>query len=136
MLKMEFLVLFQTGKLHMTTFKQAIITCVQDKYVTFSGRAGRSEYWFFALFNFLAGLIAGIIDSAVMGDKGILSLIVLLGLFLPGMSVGIRRLHDIGKSGWWLLISLIPLIGIIVLIVFYCQKSDSETNEYGPPPSS
>ncbi len=116
----------------MATFKEAIITCVQDKYVTFSGRASRSEYWFFALFNFLAGIVAGIIDAMIFGDGGIINLIVVLGLFLPGLAVGVRRLHDIGKSGWWLLISLIPLIGLIVLIVFFCQKSKPENNEYGP----
>ncbi|PZP56051.1 MAG: DUF805 domain-containing protein [Micavibrio aeruginosavorus] len=120
----------------MATFKEAIITCVQDKYVTFQGRASRSEYWYFALFNFLAGLIAGIIDAAIFGDTGILNLIVVLGLFLPGLAVGVRRLHDIGKSGWWLLISLIPLVGIIILIVFNCQKGDAESNIYGPPPVS
>ncbi len=120
----------------MATFKEAIITCVQEKYTTFSGRASRSEYWYFALFNFLASVIAGIIDAAVFGDSGIINLIVALGLLLPGLAVGVRRLHDIGKSGWWLLISLIPLIGIIILIVFYCKKSDPDTNEYGPHPFS
>lgn len=115
------------------TFKESIITCIQYKYADFKGRASRSEYWYFFLFNFLVGFTASLIDSFVFGNSPILYLIVILGLFIPGLAVGVRRLHDIGKSGWWILIALIPIVGIIVLIVFYSKRGEEGANEYGEP---
>jgi uncharacterized membrane protein YhaH (DUF805 family) len=113
------------------TFSEAIKDGF-DHYVKFDGRARRSTFWYWVLFGFLVGIAANIID-AILGSGPVVSSIVGLGLFLPGLSVAIRRLHDTGRSGWWYLIVLIPLIGIIVLIVFWVQEGDEGDNEYGPP---
>ena len=107
-------------------FGQAISSCFK-KYATFTGRASRSEYWWFALFDVLVSLAA-----SMMGD--VVNALAALALFLPVLAVGARRLHDIGKSAWFLLLWFIPLIGWIILIVWACQKSDPASNEYGPPP--
>ncbi|MFT4027199.1 MAG: DUF805 domain-containing protein [Novosphingobium sp.] len=103
-----------------------------SKYVVFSGRASRSEYWFFYLATFLASIVASIIDN-ILG-LGFLSMIVALGLFLPSIAAGIRRLHDTDRSGWWLLIVLIPLVGAILLIVWLATKGTPGTNQFGPDP--
>jgi len=103
-----------------------------DNYATFSGRASRAAYWWWFLFAILATIAANILDSII--GAPIFSIVVGLGLLLPGLAVSIRRLHDTGRSGWWILIGLIPLIGFIVLIVFYVQEGDAGENEYGPPP--
>jgi len=114
-------------------FGQAIKTCL-NKYATFSGRAQRSEYWYFFLFMLLADMIAGFLDSAIFGDVPVLYLIATLGLLVPGIAVGVRRLHDTDKSGWWLLIGLIPVVGVIVLIVFFCQPGSAGPNRFGLDP--
>jgi uncharacterized membrane protein YhaH (DUF805 family) len=113
------------------TFSEAIKDGF-DHYVKFDGRARRSTFWYWVLFGFLVGIVANIIDAA-LGTNPAVSGLVGLALFLPGLSVAIRRLHDTGRSGWWYLIVLIPLIGIIVLIVFWVQEGDAGDNEYGPP---
>ena len=105
-----------------------------DHYVKFDGRAGRPAFWWWVLFGFLVGVAANIIDSAIF-DTTILSFIVSVGLFLPGLSVAIRRLHDTNRTGWWVLIGLIPIIGFIVLLIFYLQDSDAGENQYGPHPA-
>jgi uncharacterized membrane protein YhaH (DUF805 family) len=97
--------------------------------VVFGGRAVRSEYWFFILFQFLVVVALSIVDLVV--GTGVLSSIASLALLLPTLAVGARRLHDTDKSGWWLLIGLIPLIGAIVLIVFFCQEGTPGANRYG-----
>ena len=102
-----------------------------EHYVEFDGRASRAAFWWWFLFTILVAIAASILD-AVIGIP-ILSIIVSLGLILPNLSVSIRRLHDTDRSGWWILIGLIPLIGIIVLLVFYLQGSDPGDNSYGPP---
>jgi uncharacterized membrane protein YhaH (DUF805 family) len=89
-------------------------------------------YWWWVLFAIIAAVVANIVD-AIIGAP-ILSVIVGLGLLLPGLSVAIRRLHDTNRTGWWILIGLIPLIGFIVLLVFYVQEGDAGDNKYGPPP--
>ncbi len=109
-------------------FGEAISTCFR-KYVVFSGRAMRSEYWFFILFQFLVVVALSIVD-AVLGI-GVLSAIASLAMLLPSIAVGVRRLHGTDKSGWWLLIGLIPLIGAIVLIVFFCQQGTEGPNRFG-----
>ncbi len=105
-----------------------------DHYVKFDGRASRPAFWWWVLFAIIASIVANIIDSAI--DAPIFSTIVGLGLLLPGLSVSIRRLHDTDHSGWWILIGLIPIVGFIVLLVFYLTKSDPIDNQYGPPPAS
>ena len=105
---------------------------VRDNYANFNGRASRQEYWMFYLFNmiFLGVILA--IDTFL--GIAFLSTIYTLALMIPGFAVGIRRLHDVGKSGWFLLISLIPLVGVIWLIVLLASKSNPGENQYGAEP--
>ena len=112
-------------------FGEAISKCLNN-YVTFSGRARRSEYWFFVLFNLIASFVASALDMA-MGTM-ILQVLVGLGLLLPGISVTVRRLHDKDKSGWWYWLILIPLIGWIVLLVWFVQQGSDGDNRFGPDP--
>lgn len=102
-------------------------------YFTFTGRARRKAYWMFVLFNIIAAIVASIIDN-VLGTGGVIGGLYSLAVLIPGIALGVRRLHDIGKSGWWLLIALVPLIGFIVLIVFACTDSQPGDNQYGPNP--
>jgi len=112
---------------------------VLKKYAVFNGRATRSEYWFFVLFNIIASVVLSIGDkivgtySAATG-LGLLSGVYAIAVLLPGIGVSIRRLHDIGRSGWWLLIAFVPFIGAIVLLIFAAQDSAPGDNEYGPYP--
>ena len=114
------------------TFSEAVRSGF-DHYVKFDGRASRSEFWWWVLFVFLVSIVANIID-AVIGVM-LFSWLVSLALLLPGLSMAIRRLHDTNRSGWWILIALIPLIGLIVLLVFYLTAGDPTQNQYGPPPA-
>ena len=119
-------------------FMTAVRTCL-SKYVDFSGRARRSEYWYFALFNFLVGIVANILD-AILGtgydgtSGGLINTLVGLALFLPGLAVAVRRLHDTGRSGWWMLLVLVIIVGWIILLVWFCTDSKPGTNQYGPNP--
>ena len=120
-------------------FAEAVQTCLR-KYVGFSGRARRSEYWWFFLFTVLVSMVASVLDSILgtMSDTtnvGLIGSIASLALLLPSIAVAIRRLHDTSRSGWWILIGLIPIVGWIILIVFYCQDSHGE-NRYGPSPKT
>ena len=103
------------------------------KYATFSGRARRKEYWMFILFNMLIAFGVNVVD-AVLGMEGLLAAGYSLAAILPSWAVFTRRMHDIGKSGWWWLIGLIPLVGAIVLLVFVCKDSEPGDNAYGPDP--
>lgn len=103
------------------------------QYTDFSGRARRKEFWMFYLFNIIASCIASVLDS-VIGTGGILAAIYALGVLLPNLAVGVRRLHDIGKSGWNWLWAFIPLIGAIVVLVWFCKDSQPGDNQYGPNP--
>ena len=109
---------------------------VLKKYIVFTGRATRTEYWMFALFNVIISIVLSIIGYVVVGGNGqsALSSLYSLAVLLPSLGVSVRRLHDTNRSGWWLLISLVPIIGIIVLIVFLVQDSDPGDNRYGPNP--
>jgi len=102
-------------------------------YVGFSGRACRSEYWFWTLFVILVNIVAGIIDSFV--GLGLIGLIVALALFLPGLAVSVRRLHDLDRTGWWLLL-VFTGIGIILLIIWDCMKGTTGPNRFGADPLS
>jgi len=106
---------------------------VLKKYAVFDGRARRKEYWMFVLFNIIVSVVLSIIES-VVGIQGVLSGLYALAVLLPAIGVSIRRLHDTNRSGWWLLIALVPLIGAIVLIVFTAQDSQPGSNQYGPNP--
>ena len=112
------------------SFTEAIKTCFK-KYVDFSGRARRSEYWFWALFTALVGTVAAFIDGK---DSNLVAGIVSLAFFLPNLSVAVRRMHDAGKSGWYLLMSLIPLVGWIFVLIKLVTDSVPGPNEYGENP--
>ncbi len=115
------------------SFADAIKSCF-SQYVGFAGRARRSEFWYFYLFTIIVSIVASVLQRAVSNSSsGVITGIVGLALILPSLAVGVRRLHDTGRSGWWILIGLIPVIGTIVLIVFYVQDSHSD-NQYGPSP--
>ncbi|MGX1194628.1 DUF805 domain-containing protein [Metabacillus sp. SLBN-84] len=106
---------------------------VIKKYAVFQGRARRKEYWMFFLFNLIVTIILSIVESLI-GLEQILVAIYSILLLLPSLAVAVRRLHDIGKTGWWVLIGLIPIIGGIVLLVFNCLDSEPGNNKYGPSP--
>jgi uncharacterized membrane protein YhaH (DUF805 family) len=106
---------------------------VLKKYAVFGGRACRTEYWMFFLFNFIITLVLSLVAGILKG-AGVLGVLYSLGVLLPNIAVSVRRLHDTGRSGWWLLISFIPLIGAIVLIVFLVMDSQPDVNQYGPNP--
>ena len=112
---------------------------VYKKYAVFSGRARRKEYWFFSLFLAIAYVLLMIVDGISgtldpMSDLGLFSGIFALGSILPSIAVSVRRLHDTDRSGWWFLISFIPLIGGIVLLVFLCLDSSPGQNRFGANP--
>ena len=121
-------------------FMTAVRTCL-SKYVDFSGRARRSEFWYFVLFNVLVSIVTSILDSILgtdydTGSGGVIGTIVGLGLFLPSIAVAARRLHDIGKSGWWQLLGIIPIVGWIIVIIWYCTDSRPGDTQYGPNPKT
>ncbi len=105
---------------------------VLKKYAVFGGRARRMEYWYFMLFNIIIAAALSWIDNLV--GTYVLSGLYSLAVLLPEIGVGVRRLHDTGRSGWWLLIGLIPLIGTIILIIYFVYDSQEGTNQYGPSP--
>ncbi len=105
------------------TFQQAIRICL-SKYVAFSGRAPRPEFWWFVLGQLIALIVASLLGRFIYT-------LVALALLLPSLAVGSRRLHDIGKSGWWQLINLIPLLGLLVLIYFWVQPGQPGSNTHG-----
>lgn len=113
---------------------------VLKNYVGFDGRARRKEYWMFTLFNVIVSIVLAIIDGmgGFMTESGIgmLGLLYTLAVLLPSIAVSVRRLHDIDKSGWWLLLILVPLIGVIVLLVFAVLEGTRGANRFGPDPKS
>jgi uncharacterized membrane protein YhaH (DUF805 family) len=112
---------------------------VLKKYAEFGGRARRKEYWMFALFNIVFFRVAIILDNVLGTTIGVLPygvfyFLYALAVLLPGLAVGVRRLHDVGKSGWMMLIGLIPLVGAIWLLVLACTDSQAGTNKWGENP--
>jgi len=129
----------------MEQFNRYFLDTIKNRYAKFDGRATRSEYWYFVLFYFILSIIAVLFDTIIInpmlgatpeqaGEGGFLQIILALGLLIPSIGLGIRRLHDIGKSGWWMLIGFIPIIGLLALIYFYVQDSQAGTNLYGSNP--
>ncbi|MCW8193407.1 DUF805 domain-containing protein [Proteobacteria bacterium 005FR1] len=102
---------------------------VLKKYAVFDGRAQRVEFWWFVLINLIIAVVLGWISETLSSIYG-------LAVLLPAIGVSIRRLHDTGRTGWWLLLSFLPVIGTIILIIFYVQDSEEGTNEYGPNPKA
>lgn len=122
---------------YQVSFSQAVRMAF-DSYCRFQGRSSRSEYWWWVLFvailSFCIGIIEGILGfsmTAVQTTSGILSLVLLL----PGLGLSVRRLHDIGKSGWWILLGFIPVVGAIILITWFARNSEMTENRYGPVPN-
>jgi uncharacterized membrane protein YhaH (DUF805 family) len=112
-------------------FSEAISTCF-SKYVTFTGRATRPEYWYFALFVFIVDLVLQLLGHAGLGFiTAIVNGLFSLGVLLPSIAVGVRRLHDIDRSGWWLLIGLVPIVGWILLLVWACTRGTQGANRFG-----
>ncbi|PID36282.1 MAG: DUF805 domain-containing protein [Rhodobacterales bacterium] len=123
------------------------VRTVYSKYATFSGRATRSEYWWFILFymiayaalTFVDGALFGSVERLVYGVKVEMQVMALSGIFalasfLPSLGVAVRRLHDTDRSGWWFLIAFVPLIGFIVLLVFFVTDGTRGANRFGPDP--
>ena len=124
------------------SFSQAVSSVLLNKYATFSGRARRSEYWWWYLFVSIVFLVAGILDRAVgltysdltLGG-GWIATIAAIVFLVPNLAVAVRRLHDTGRSGWWLLIGLVPFVGFVVLLYFFVLDSEND-NQYGPYPKA
>lgn len=122
---------FQTLK---TNVEQAFRISL-GKYADFSGRSSRPEYWYFMLPIMVIMLIANLVDSLLIGMQ-VLSLIVGLAALVPTLSAGARRLHDTNRPAWWLLLSLVPVVGAIAVIYLCCQPGTQGPNDFGPEPSS
>lgn len=134
----------QRGNYQKMGFSDAVNVCLREKYVSFEGRATRTEYWFFVLFSFIIVLIAAIVGGVLgavisSGDPTvavvayvIAVMLVGLVLFLPSLAVTVRRLHDTGRSGWWYFITFVPWVGGIALFVITLLDSQGYENEYGP----
>ena len=111
------------------SFTEAVQVCIA-KIMTFEGRARRSEYWYFALF---VGIVSALINRLLGPHNGI-GTVISIALSLATLSAGVRRLHDIGKSGWWILLHFVPFIGWIILLVWFIKDSEPGDNQYGPNP--
>ncbi|MEZ4863433.1 MAG: DUF805 domain-containing protein [Caldilineaceae bacterium] len=114
---------------------------VLQKYFDFNGRARRKEYWFFVLFNIAFSVALGMADNILgttgaQAGTGLLSGIYALAMVMPGLALSARRLHDIGRSGWWMLINLVPVVGIFVFLYFMVKEGDAGSNQYGPSPKA
>ena len=125
----------------MSAFQNYFVDTIKNRYAKFDGRASRSEYWFFQLFNIAIslalaalGALLGTISETLAFIPLILMFIVGLGLIVPGIALAIRRMHDSDKSGWLLLCGFIPFVGSIILLVFMCLDSTPGTNQFGPNP--
>lgn len=115
------------------TFTEAIKSGFSN-YVNFTGRAARSEFWYWTLFTFLVSIAVDIVDYGIGSGNGLLGELWGLVTLLPGVAVAARRLHDTDRSGFWLFLILLPLIGLIVLIVWWCFKGTTGSNQYGADP--
>jgi uncharacterized membrane protein YhaH (DUF805 family) len=121
------------------TFASAIRICF-EKYATFRGRAPRAEFWYWTLFVVIVELVvlfaAGTVDAmnGIVVARPIAEVLLFLVFFLPGLAVAVRRLHDRDRSGWWYLLVLIPVVGAIILFVWYCMRGTRAANRFGPDP--
>lgn len=130
---------------------QEAVSSVFHNYATFSGRARRAEYWWWVLFTIIVGGLLSLLDGMLFGyttttatgpgsyafdvqTLGVLAPLWSLASFIPGWAVAVRRLHDTGRSGWWLLLFLIPLVGAIILLVWFATRGEPRSNAYGPDP--
>lgn len=122
------------------TFSQAVKVCLR-KYFTFSGRASRTEFWLWQLFLFLAMVLPAVVmavlmpvASSFMEALSAVLFVAQVALYIPGLAAISRRLHDIGKSGWWQLLAFVPLIGAVILLVWWVRKGNAGTNRFGDDP--
>ena len=113
-------------------FVDLYLNVLKTKYAAFDGRARRKEYWGFTIINISIAIILGIIGGIIKFT--FLSVIFWLAVLLPSIAIGVRRLHDIGKSGWWLLIALVPIVGALYLLYLMVQDSNPGDNQYGANP--
>ncbi len=112
------------------------VRSVLSKYATFSGRAGRPEFWWWVLALIIASIVAGLLDRGLGFDGGgPIGAVLTLATLLPSIAVAARRLHDTDRSAWWLLLALIPVAGGLVLLVFYCLSGRPGPNRFGPRPA-
>jgi len=133
----------------MEKFQRYFIDTLKNRYAAFKGRATRSEYWYFVLYSIIIAIILAFVDAMVVNpllgiqpgpegsDTSVISTIFSLAILIPSVALGIRRLHDIGKSGWWILLGIIPIvnfIGALVLIYFCTRDSQPGENQYGQNP--
>jgi uncharacterized membrane protein YhaH (DUF805 family) len=116
-------------------FTEAIKSGFQN-YANFNGRNQRSAYWFWVLFTVIGGIVTGLLDVAIMGSESWMPInsLFTLGTIIPSLAVAARRLHDIDRSGWWQLLHFVPLIGTIVLIVWWASRGTPGPNRFGPNP--
>ena len=123
-------------------FEEYYINILKNKYLLFDGRARRKEFWMFTLFNLIVSIVLNILAQILFKIPaigvlfGFIPLLYSLAILLPSVGLGIRRLHDTDRSGWWLLIGLIPIVGLIVLIVFAIQEGTKGDNQFGPDPKA
>ncbi|HEY0085314.1 MAG TPA: DUF805 domain-containing protein [Allosphingosinicella sp.] len=116
------------------------MTLPLKRYAEFSGRSRRKEYWMFTLLLIIVNIVITVVETtlglggSVGGLYGPLSLLFMLAIIVPSIAVGVRRLHDTNRSGWWMLIGLLPIVGGIVLLIFFVLEGTSGSNEYGPDP--
>jgi uncharacterized membrane protein YhaH (DUF805 family) len=124
------------------TFGESINTCLKQKYADFNGRASRSEYWWFALFQFLSELVLALVPLTIVdyatgeinGFSAVIFLLAALALIVPAIAAAVRRLHDTDKSGWWYLVTFVPYVGGIILLVLLALQGTSGTNRFGEDP--
>ncbi len=112
-------------------FNKYFVEYLKTQYTNFSGRASRPDYWYFALCVFVISLVLAIID-AVIGVR-LFTSIFSLAILIPSVGLGVRRLHDLGRPGWWYFMVLVPLVGGIALLVLFCMKGEDKANAYGDP---
>lgn len=115
-------------------FQESVKTCFR-KYATFAGRARRSEFWYWQLFALIGGIVFAIVDEFIMPtDVGAFGWIFAVVTLCPDFAVGARRLHDIGKSGWWQFLLLVPIVGWIVLVIWWARRGVAGDNRFGVDP--
>lgn len=117
-------------------FWDAVATCLRN-YAVFQGRARRSEYWWFFLFNLMAQLATGLLDAGLFGvdRSGLFNTLYSLAVLLPGIAVGVRRLHDTDRSGWWLLVFFLPVLGLLLLLAWFARPGTQGPNRFGADPA-
>lgn len=113
-------------------FNKYFVEVLKTQYTDFQGRANRAQYWYFVLFYILISIPLAIIDGILFQGQ-VLTLILSLALIVPSIAIGVRRLHDLGRPGWWYFGALIPIVGPIALLVLFCLKGEDKANAYGAP---